>query len=57
MQVPLSVIPKNENKNDEMHMCTTLGQINDFAPCKLQTAEDIVLAISKAKACSYFINF
>ena len=55
MQVPLGVIPKNENKNDEMHMCTILGQIHDFAPCKMWTAENIVLAISKAKAFHQFL--
>ena len=55
MQVPLGVIPKNENKNDEMHMCTILGQIHDFAPCKMRTAEDIVLSISKAKAFNQFL--
>ena len=30
-------------------------QIHDFAPCKMWTAEDIVLAISKAKAFHQFL--
>ena len=36
-------------------MYTILGQIHDFAPCKMWSAEDIVLAISKAKVFHQFL--
>ena len=55
MQVPLGVISKNQNKTDEMYLCTVFDQTHDFV---LQTAKQALfnheVAVLEAEAFHHY---